>query len=100
MEPSLLRFTHNRINYRISDHIWRDHHDRRGLITVDQIRETIIQPDAQEQERDIITRYWKWFPELGSGGNYVKVVVNSSLATHFISTAHPDSGMRKRMERR
>ena len=99
MEPSLLRFTHNGVNYRISDHTWRDYQDRHGLITVDRIRETIIQPDIQEQESDIITRYWKWFPEMGSRGNYVKVVVNSSMAIHFVSTAHPDRNMRKRRSR-
>lgn len=99
METSLLRFTHDGVNYRISDHIWRDYRERRGLITVDQVRETIIQPDVQEQESDFITHYWKWFPEMGSGGNYLEVIVNSRMEVRLISTAHPDSGMRKWRER-
>ena len=66
MEISHTRFTHNGVNYRISEHVWRDNRNRRGLITFDRIRETISQPDIQHQESDIITRYWKWFPEMGS----------------------------------
>jgi len=42
-------FTHNGVNYRISSHIWRDHPARRGLITIEQIKETIAQPDLQQQ---------------------------------------------------
>ena len=95
MEIFRTRFTLNGVNYRISEHVWRDNRNRRGLITFDRVRETISQPDIQHQESDIITRYWKWFPEMGSKGNYIKVVVNSGMTIHLVSTAHPDSGMRK-----
>ena len=99
MDADPLNFTHNGVNYRISSHIWRDHPAMRGLITIEQIKETIAQPDLQQQETATITHYWKWFPELGSRGNYLEIIVNSNRETRFITTAHPDSSMRKRRER-
>ncbi len=88
-------FTHNGIDYRINPHIWIDHLERIGLITVRQVQETIRQPDFQEDESEQITHYWKWFPDVGSG-NYIEAVVNVARFPRFVTTAHPDDSMRKR----
>lgn len=95
MERDPLGFTLNGVNYRIRPHVWRDHPERVGQITVEQIRSAIAQPDFQEAESWDRTVYWKWFPEFAGNGNFVKVVVNSRQATRFVTTAHADSAMRK-----
>ena len=99
MDANLLRFTLNGVNYQIRPHVWRDHPERIGWITVEQIRNTIAQPDFQEVESWDRTVYWKWFSDFGEKGNFVKVVVNSREATHFVTTAHPDGNLRKRRGR-
>ena len=95
MEADAITFTLNGINYRISSHIWRRHRDRVGLVTVENIRETIRQPDFQEDESESVTRYWKWFPEMGSG-NYLRVIVKSSEHPNLVITAYPDESQRQR----
>ena len=95
MESDPLTFTLNGINYRISSHIWLGHRDRIGLVTVENIRETIRQPNFQEYESDSVTRYWKWFPELGSG-NYLRVIVRRREHSNLVITAYPDEGQRQR----
>ena len=95
MEATPLSFTYNGIIYRLNPHIWRDHQDRVGVITVEQVQDAIRQPDFEEEESERIRHFWKWFPDVGSG-NYVEVVVNVSMESHFVVTAHPDSSQRKR----
>ena len=95
MESEQLTFTHEGILYRINPHIWVDHPERVGLITVDQVQETIRQPDFWEDESDRITHFWKWFDDVGSG-NYLEVVINVSMEPRFVTTAHPDNSMRKK----
>ena len=95
MQTDPLRFTHNGIVYRINPHIWVDHAERIGLITVEQVRETIRQPDFEEDESESIKHFWKWFPDVGSG-NYIEAIVNVSAESYFVITAHPDSSQRKR----
>ena len=98
MEADALTFTLNGIAYRIDSHIWTDYTDRVGLITVERIMETIVQPDFQEDENEYIRHYWKWFSEVGSG-NYVKVIVDSQHEIRLVATAHPDGNLRRRMRR-
>lgn len=98
MENSDLTFTLNSVHYRIDPHIWRDHPDRIGLVTVERIRDTVQSPDFEEDENEYIRHYWKWFPELGSG-NYMEVIVNSREVVHLVSTAHPNGSLRRRMRR-
>ena len=95
MEAEQLTFTHGGIVYRISSHIWAAHLDRVGLITVQTIRDTISQPDFVVDETEEVRRYYRWFPEVGSG-NYVRVVVRSSQERRLVITAYPDDGQRKR----
>lgn len=95
MEAEQLTFTHGGIVYRINPHIWLDHPERIGLITVQQVQETVRQPDFQEDESERIRHYWKWFPDVGSG-NYIEAVVNVGMEPCFVTTAHPDESMRKR----
>ncbi len=95
MQTDPLRFTHNGIVYRINPHIWVDHRHRVGLITVEQVQDTIRQPDFQEDESERIRHFWKWFSDVGSG-NYLEAIVNISTEPRFVVTAHPDSSQRKR----
>ena len=95
MEADQLTFILDGIAYRISPHIWLGHRDRVGLVTVENIRETIRQPDFQEEESDTVTRYWKWFPELGSG-NYLRVIVKRQERSNLVITAYPDEDQRNR----
>lgn len=97
MEEYPLRFILNGVEYRISSHVWRDHADRDGLIEVEHIRGAIDAPDYQEEESDTVMLYWKWFPEFGEKGNYVRVVVNTRQATRLVTTAYLDRRMRKLM---
>ena len=69
--------------------------DRVGLVTVENIRETIRQPDFQEDESESVTRYWKWFHELGAG-NYLRVIVRRFEHSNLVITAYPDEGQRQR----
>lgn len=69
--------------------------NRVGLITVQIIQETIRQPDFIVDETEYIRRFYKWFPEIGSG-NYVKVVVKSNVEPRLVITAHPDESQRMR----
>lgn len=96
MEADPLRFTLNGIYYRIDPHIWTAYPDRVGLITVERIVEAIRQPDFQEIESEYVTYFWKWFHEIGTDGNYVKVIVNARQETRLVSTAHPDENLRRR----
>ena len=73
METNSLTFTLNGILYRIDPHIWRDYPDRIGLVTVERIIDAIRAPDVEDDESAVTTLYWKWFPELGRGGNYIKL---------------------------
>ena len=98
MDAEQLTFSHDGFDYRINSHIWVDHPERVGLITVEQVRETIRQPDFQEYESERITHFWKWFDDVGSG-NYVEAVVNISREPRFVVTAHPDESQRKRRQR-
>lgn len=95
MENDSLTFTLNGILYQIDPHIWRDHPNRIGLITVERIIDAIQDPDVRQDETAVTTLYWKWFPELGSGGNYIKVVVERKETHREITTSHPDSRMRR-----
>ena len=98
MEDDRLTFTLDGVEYRIDPHIWTGYPNRIGLITVERIMETIVQPDFHADETEYIRHYWKWFPEVGSG-NYVKVIVNSQHEIRLVSTAHPDRNLRRRMRR-
>ena len=95
MEAEPQTFTLDGVEYRISSHIWTAHLDRVGLITVQTIRDTISQPDFVVDETEEVRRYYRWFPELGSG-NYVRVVVKGSQERRLVITAYPDNGQRKR----
>jgi hypothetical protein len=94
MEIDQLTFKHNGINYRINPHIWRDHQHRVGLMTVEQVQDTIRYPDFQEDESERIRHFWKWIDDVGSG-NYVEKVVNVRMVPRFVITAHPDETLRK-----
>lgn len=97
MEAEQLTFTLDGISYRIDPHIWDDYPNRIGLVTVERIRETIRTPDVKEEETTITTLYWKWFPEIGRRGNYIKVVVKIDDEIRFVITSYPDSSMRSKM---
>ena len=99
MEDDQLTFTHDGITYRIDPHIWRDHPDRIGLVTVDRIRDTVQSPDFEEDETGGAKFLWKWFPELGRRGNYIKVIVEIEENHREITTSHPDSSMRSKEAR-
>ena len=97
MENDPLIFTLDGVEYCIDPHIWNDYPNRIGLVTVERIREVIRAPDFEEHETAFTTLYWKWFPELGRRGNYIKVVVKIDEEIRFVSTSHPDSNLRSRM---
>ncbi len=99
MEIDHLRFTFSGVNYQIDPHIWNDHPNRIGLITVERIKDAVGAPDLVEHETISTKLFWKWFPELGDDGNYIKVVVKIDRDPHIVTTAYPDSNMRRRMKR-
>lgn len=99
METDALTFTLNGIAYRIDPHIWTAHPDRVGLVTVERIVEAIGHPDFQETESEYLTYFWKWYHEVGTEGNYIKVIVNSRRETRLVSTAYPDENFRRRQQR-
>ena len=96
MEADQLTFTHDGIVYRINPHIWLDHPNRIRLITVERIRDAVIAPDFEEDELVATKLIWKWFPELGSRGNYIKVVLEIEREIRFIRTSYLDSNMRRK----
>ena len=96
MENNPMRFTLDGFEYRIDSHIWTAYPDRVGLVTVERIVETIREPDFQEIESEYVTYFWKWFHEMGTEGNFLKVIVNARLEIRLVSTAHPDENFRKR----
>ena len=97
MEDNELTFSLEGVVYRVDPHIWDDHPNRIGLVTIERIRDTIRAPDLVDEETSLTTIFWKWFPELGRGGNYVKVIVRINGEVRFVTTSHPDSNLRSRI---
>jgi hypothetical protein len=96
MEDGQLTFTQDRITYRIDPHIWRDYPNRIELVSVERIQDTVLSPDFEEDETDSTKILWKWFPELGRLGNYIKVIVEVQENHREITTSYSDSVMRSR----
>ena len=97
MENSELAFSLEGVDYRADPHIWDDHPNRIGLVTIERIRDTIRAPDLTEEVTNLITIFWRWFRELGKRGNYVKVIVKFDGEVRLVTTSHPDSNLRSRM---
>ena len=83
----------------MSDHIWSDHPDRVGLVTVERIRETITSPERTELVRGGRILYLRWFAEMGSRGNYLAVVVDQDQDPHLVVTAMPNRNERRKRGR-
>ena len=85
--------------YRLLDHIWDDHPERVGQVTVDLIVDTILRPERTAPGRSGRIIYWRWVPELSDRGNYLKVIVDPTVTPIVVVTALPDSQERKRQRR-
>jgi hypothetical protein len=85
--------------YRVAEHIWRDHLDRVGLVTMEQIQETISSPERTELVRGARVLYLRWFAEIGSRGNYLAVIVDQNQNPHVVVTAMPNRNERRRRRR-
>ena len=85
--------------YEVSEHIWHDHPNRAGLVTVDRIRETIEAPELTGTGGYGRVIYWRWFPELSDLGNYTRVVVDPQSEPLLVVSASPDRSERRRRRR-
>ena len=85
--------------YRINEHIWTDHPERIGQVTIDLIRQTILEPERTGPGKFDRIVYWRWFPELSDRGNYLRVIVDEIAVPHVVVSAMPDKDERKRRRR-
>ena len=85
--------------YRVADHIWRDHPERIGQVTIEQIRQTILEPELTGPGKYSRIIYWRWFPELSDRRNYPKVIVDELEVPHVVVSAMPDKDERRRQRR-
>ena len=82
--------------YRVIEHIWRDHPERIGQITIDLIRQTLLNPEQIGPGKLGRVIYWRWFPEFGDRGNYLKVIVDETDVPYLVVSAMPDRNERRR----
>jgi hypothetical protein len=61
--------------------------------------DTIIDPERTGPGRFGRVTYWRWIPELGVRGNYLKVVVDPTTVPLAVVTAMPDKQERRRQRR-
>ena len=94
-----MTFTIGEQLYEVAEHIWRDHPNRVGIVTIDRIRETIEAPERTGLGRCERIIYWRWFPELSSGGNYLRVIVDLGSEPRIVISASPDRSERRRRMR-
>ena len=82
--------------YEVAEHIWRDHPERIGQVTIDQIRQTILEPERTGPGKYDRILYWRWFAELSDRGNYLRVIVDEIAVPHVVVSAMPDKDERRR----
>ena len=92
-------FTIQDQTYRVTEHILREHPERIGQVTIDQIRQTILEPERTVPGKYERIVYWRWFPELSDRGNYLKVIVDETAVPHVVVSAMPDKDERRRQRR-
>jgi len=94
-----MTFTIDEQQYEVAEHVWRDHPNRIGLVTIDRIRETIESPERTGHGAIDRIKYWKWFPDISARGNYLRVVVDPVSEPRIVVSASPDRSERRRSRR-